>query len=134
MKEQIISFDTAKMAKEKSIPRMLPGKCYHKNGDYHNNMPSEGYFDNYYSAPTQSLLQRWLREEHKIQITIAFGSFSSAGFEHYYGEVFRLQIPRSTKINWEGDKFVFSEAMPINNLTYEEALEASLQEALKLIG
>ena len=72
-----------------------------------------------YPAPTQSLLQKWLREQHKIILII--------GYQYEYDST-----PYSYWIYKEG------QSSPINQWvddleTYEEALEKGLQEALKLI-
>jgi len=70
-----------------------------------------------YAAPTQSLLQRWLREEHKIDIFLGKGGEDGS---KYHAE----DITKGGVIVIED-----SEMFP----TYEEALEKGLQEALKLI-
>lgn len=65
-----------------------------------------------YSAPTQSLLQKWLREVHKLDVLVVKHRDS---FYHVYC----FQHDMNTENN--------------NYTTYEEALEIGLQEALKLI-
>lgn len=89
MKEVIISFETAKLAKEKKfdIPTLY---CYEwvKNHEVTvcKNEQNIGSLDNwndhtgeengynliFYSAPTQSLLQKWLREKYNIHIEITW--------------------------------------------------------------
>lgn len=77
--EQLISFKTAKLAKEKGfdIPVLF---CYNENeeiGDVNdymlinfNQFPTTvGSNTNMYSVPTQSLLQKWLRDVHNIVVT-----------------------------------------------------------------
>lgn len=119
MKEQLISFETAKLAKEKGFPQnfsyaqfinMGKGewKFYNKE-DADNLDDSIGIGKNIRcSAPTQSLLQKWLRKVHGIDV-----------------------LPYKV-----GDKYTTvyngSENEGLKN-TYEEALEKGLQEALKLI-
>jgi len=91
MKEVIISFETAKLAKEKKfdIPTL---HCYEwvknhgvtvcKNEqtkgslDNWNNHTGEenGYNLIFYSAPTQSLLQKWLRDVYQLHITVFYTS------------------------------------------------------------
>ena len=96
MKEQLILFETAKLAEEKGFGDKLDwlGVSIH---------------DNY---PTQSLLQKWLREKHNIHMAM---KHMSNGF------VCDVQIA-----------FVRSIKMVVQP-TYEEALEHGLYEALKLI-
>lgn len=69
--DELISFETAKLAKEKGFN----AKCYHyyQRGE----LQSDGCFnrhnkgvDSICSAPTQSLLQRWLREEKGIIVEV----------------------------------------------------------------
>ncbi|WP_394749599.1 hypothetical protein [Spongiimicrobium salis] len=67
MKEQLISFETAKLAKEKGFNEVVIDnygpmesilwKGQHKNSELR-------YLE--YSAPTQSSLQKWLRDKHGI--------------------------------------------------------------------
>lgn len=70
-----------------------------------------------FSAPTQSLLQKWLREEHSLHIMISCllggGGYMFDVLETMYGDK-RTVCVKEFK-------------------TYEEALENGLQEALKLI-
>jgi len=81
-----------------------------------------------YPAPTQSLLQKWLRERHTIDITIMIIMESSYGVY--------LHKDRNTVKDAKGShKEWIIHITPKNHLTgvYEEALEKGLQEALKLI-
>lgn len=87
MREEIITFETAKLAKEKGF-----------------NIPSLDY------ATTQSLLQKWLREEHNINIIPPL---------YYSGKGYLCSVVSTPKIKFYK--------------TYESALENKLQEALKLI-
>lgn len=99
MKEQLISLETAKLAKLKGFKEL----CFHyysedglqspylQNGsitdtdftvelddllEQHNNS-----FHNTESAPTQSLLQKWLRDKHNIHIHLEY-----LGGDSYYAE------------------------------------------------
>ncbi len=154
MEEQLISFKTALLAKEKGFSNsksigkticikydkyesIIDGECtcsikskYHNNklltlnsrGNY--NKPNYGDFSEMtlvLEFPTQSLLQKWIRETHKIYVT-ALPSYTDDSdnkkhyFELFYGKTLRLF----------GDKYSY---FP----TYEEALEVGLFEALNLI-
>lgn len=67
-----------------------------------------------YSAPTQSLLQRWLRETHNIYVLV-----------NYYGkDQFWVEV-----LNSKGNTFV-GDTEDNDFSTYEEALEYGLFEAL----
>lgn len=131
MIENLITFDTAKLAKEKGfdIPIQHTVNNINQLYDIYNeeiNINSSvvdnwNKFDSVISAPTQSLLQKWLREKHNISVLIEHGRLENESFG-YFPRVF-TEINKSSKMF---KVFAYS-----NN--YEEALEKGLQEALKLI-
>jgi len=129
--DTLIEFETAKLAKEKGFNWKVR-YSYGHNINPHLAYPKEDYsiatnfndsverynkslqdrLKNLISAPTKSLLQKWLREEH---------------------DIFIYCVPRGNvypDIKW-GNNISMRE----NNYyhSYEEALEVGLQEALKLI-
>lgn len=69
--------------------------------------------------PSQSVAQKWLRETKNLHIEISYM------YENYWTYDI-LTIPRH-------DLIVLSDRPIFRYNTYEEALEAGLQEALKLI-
>lgn len=109
MEEQLISFETAKLAKEKGFKRLCDFS-YDEDGMIIGNCEQAYNF----VAPTQSLLQKWLREKHKIHIELQCDS-------NYYK--YFILIYYKTNCVFSLD----------DSLIYEEALEIGLQEALKLI-
>ena len=140
MEDALITFETAKLAKEKGFnerehyfykvksendvelygctKKQLVGfkgyvPIYHKVRDYHTNKEKLNAKLYRCSAPTQSLLQKWLREKHNIHL-IAYKNINIDGYDWCY-----ITTDGITNIN--------------SYKTYEEALEAGLQEALKLI-
>ena len=131
MKDELVGFETAKLAKEKGFNwecRFL----YHselgweegKGVDYNWNS-----FDSF-SAPTQSLLQRWLREVHEIDIEIELTDNSR---HSYYESSIKKQDIRDYN-----DEDCFDQVRQVHIKgkfkTYEQALEKGLQEALKVIN
>jgi len=112
MTDQLISFETAKLAKEKGFNI----ECiYH----IEKNLKTEEILNHVhygYECPTQSLLQKWIRETHSIHIGI---DYDVGGWSYFY--LTNLKSP-TKDVNWSK-----------NYDTYEETLEAGLQEALKLI-
>ena len=110
MEDQLISFETAKLANKKG---------FFGNGNIMTIFPtSKKHFDISNIAPTQSLLQAWLRKEHNIHVT-------------------------SHCKNTKKPKGTYTLTVETNNETeyyhygwntYEEALEKGLQEGLKLIS
>jgi hypothetical protein len=106
MKEELITFETAKLAKEKGFD--LNG---HTNDEV---------------SPTQSLLQKWLREVHKINVESNYLP-NIPGYRCLF-------VPMTDKISMEEKYKLFSKYYGRNTHdSYEEALEEGLQEALKLI-
>lgn len=76
-----------------------------------------------YLAPTQALAARWLREVHRIVVYVAFISPS------VNGDVWQYFVEEMDKMVWIRD---FDPSVR-KYATYEEAMEAGLQEAIKLI-
>jgi hypothetical protein len=116
MKEQLITFETAKLAKEKGL-EITTERMYRQDGLLgHSDFSREITF----RAPPQSLLQKWLREQFSLHIAINVGLPHNCPIM-YYSNVIKFGMHHKSKFK---SKF-FS--------TYEEALEEGLQEALKLI-
>ena len=125
MKENSVGFFVAKLAKEKGFPqepnrRKVP--YYNYKGEFNGDVTD--FLRKYLreedtsdvesvSAPTQSLLAKWLREKHNIHL-IAYKNINIDGYDWCY-----ITTDGITNIN--------------SYKTYEEALEVGLQEALKLI-
>jgi hypothetical protein len=119
MQEQLIEFETAKLAKEKGFG--VSGENIYENGE----LLCEVEFKNWNNgtqcllAPTQSLLQKWLREKHKILVEAT----------HFTAEYFTYNL-------YKRDNTIYILKLGgLDNIcnTYEEALERGLQESLKLI-
>jgi hypothetical protein len=124
MKEQIVSFETAKLSKEKKFP-YLAKNCYYDNKGSISSRSTVSWHikeinkNNWeiLNAPTQSLLQKWLREEHNIAVYNKPLTDNSGRWSAYVDDM-------------EGHHHI---TYYIYEATYEEALEKGLQEALKLI-
>ena len=125
MEDTRITFETAKLAKEKGFhqePNRLKIPYYNYKGEFKGDV--KDWLRKYLrkedtsdvesvSAPTQSLLAKWLREEHNIHL-IAYKNINIDGYDWCY-----ITTDGITNIN--------------SYKTYEEAYEIGLQEALKLI-
>ena len=151
MNEQLVTFETAKLAKEKGFEWPTDKSYNHSltervdeqdgtsgpfgwkkgetnvGGFFMNNSEYDRSNTNWYncSAPTQSLLQKWLREKHNIEVDVCPGWDNGK-------RIYECLIHQGFK-----DKFI---ELSINDsrsgsheLIYEEALEKGLNEALKLI-
>ena len=116
MEDEVISYKTAKLAEKKGYEGVLAsifGCSYYNHKGELNGCILESIKDpnkKSIPAPTQSELQKWLREKHNIHITIWFNKLTKKC---------RIAIPEDiSKVEYK---------------TYEEALEYALYEALKLI-
>ena len=125
MEDTRITFETAKLSKEKGFPqepnrRKVP--YYNYKGEFKGDVTD--FLRKYLreedtsdvesvSAPTQSMLAKWLREKHNIHL-IAYKNINIDGYDWCF-----ITTDGITNIN--------------SYKTYEEAYEIGLQEALKLI-
>lgn len=118
LSEQLITFNTAKLAKEKKFGLdSYTGFVFDKNGAE----LDLAFYDmkDKYARPAQSLLQTWLRKVHKIY-AIPFPELDK----------WVLEIKELRGINGNS---VITGYHDLEYNTYEEALEVGLQQALKLI-
>ena len=125
MEEQLISFETAKLAKEKGFyqePNRRKVPYYNYKGEFNGDVTDwlrkylreEDTSDvESVSAPTQSLLAKWLREEHNIHL-IAYKNINIDGYDWCF-----ITTDGITNIN--------------SYKTYEEAYEIGLYQALLLL-
>ncbi len=127
MKEQLISFETAKLAKEKGFDEgckkyYSTDKQFHSSKQIltHKSLRSGGYL-----ISTQSLLQKWQREKHNTYIVVELDQTSDPKF------CFIIRKFYKSKCQW--DNLLGNKTFSDLYYTYEEALEQGLQEALKLI-
>jgi hypothetical protein len=162
MEEQLVSFKTAKLAVEKGYDGVIGvwrgNHYYNHNGkldgdvveqlkesfrikreqnismdeaDKLNSLKS-------YPAPTQSLLQKWLREKHNIHIEInEIPIKNNENIIHKFYIVLRglkheLNLDDDDQGNWYPILSKTHTGYEVFK-TYEKALENGLQEALKLI-
>jgi hypothetical protein len=129
MQEELISFKTAKLAKEKGFWSDKIGfvKCLYTN----EGQVYEGYDDDFkIPAPTQSLLQKWLRKKHNIYvIPIPEEDLPNDSWICQLQYISPAKSKHLVKIIIYPEWYKGVEEAG----TYEQALEAGLYEALKLI-
>lgn len=125
MELQLISLETAKLAKEKGVnlkhdlyycPQYDKGLLDYDYG-VSSNIDKNGYDS--YPAYTQSLLQMWLRQDHNIHVEVWFDNAQDDGFPYTY-EVYKQD---NSEIELDG---MYSDS-------YEEAFEHALKRGLELI-
>lgn len=109
MTEELVTLETAKLLKEKGF---LQRKYFINVSTLHNCYK-------YLSVPPQSVVQRWLRETKDLHIEISYM------YENYWIYDI-LTIPNHDLVG-------LSDRPIIHYKSYEEALEAGIQETLKLI-
>lgn len=153
MKEELINYETAKLAKEKGFTVETKYRYYncmayeemqYGHGKYHDdelgyetieeklewlrdskpNRPVKEDFP----APTQSLLQKWLREVHKIDIYVIGYGFG------YYSQLNNVSPGNQEEVKYVDRRWNMPPDYKNGEYkNYEEALERGLQEALKMI-
>ncbi len=148
MTEQLVSFNTARLAKLKGFNELCGLHYSYGNGDSaepetggvyiggflddgmkprkYNNTELGKYdwslpYGNF-SAPTQGFLQKWLREVHNIHIWINTGFQDGEIYYEAWVDIFKNKKFKEQQFNVE----MYSDK-------YEEALELGLQEALNLL-
>ena len=118
MTDKIISFETAKLAHNKEFNWKTDHLDYMMDGNYVGEIGCCVSCTSYIKCPTQTQLQKWLREVHNIDV------FPVACFigepKHKYSY---YMLKANDDLDTDG----------CETETYEEALEHGLVEALKLI-
>jgi len=150
MSETLVSFKTAKLAKEKGFEAELtlfyngiddtvhespPDFIYthaefERVGNHHSN---NKHWLKFCLAPTQSLLQKWLREECAIIVTSIPNFFNKNELMGYIYTLDKFINGFHDGKDYDSDQFAILGDKVSEFNTYEEALEAGLFEALKLI-
>jgi len=115
MKEYLINYETAALAKDKGFTDYTEMQ-YTVNGDVCSSESVLGSRVGLYPILTQSLLQKWLRDTHKICISIK--ARCNHGVIFY--KILILDVEEESTISESFDN-------------YEKALEVGLKEALELI-
>ena len=123
MEERLCSFETSMMAKEKgfNIPQRIC--CVSINGQTYHEIWTDSIVDTdevLCYQPTQTILQKWLREQHSIE-AYALPSYTDNG--KYVWEVLKQRRLKTSQTSITKSYFD----------TYEDALEEGLKEGLKLI-
>ena len=124
IEESYVSFDTAKLLKEAGFDVPCFNQYTERGTIWHCDCPENfNKSQCVTSCPTQALAARWLREVHRIVVDATFipSLFDGVNWHYFIGNMDDIVL--------EGG-FELSER---KYSTYEEAMEAGLQEAIKLI-
>ena len=137
MEEQLISFETAKLAHSKGFDIVNSNNTLYfldksyppppKTGvkqlkswlEAYKKNPKDNRYNRLYLRPTQSLLQKWLREKHFIYMNITPVTFVGT-VVYYKGDVATSAM-------------VWDKPIQVKTGKYEEVLERVLKEGLKLV-
>ena len=137
MEDTIVSFEVAKLAKDKGftdVVGVFRGKHYY---NYKGGLDADqmDYLKAYVrqedtslmeaiAAPTQSLLRKWLREKHSLYILLEETETLSldSGIGFYY-KIIKVKDKEHLRLDYS--MYFYK--------TYEEALEVGLKEGLRLI-
>ena len=130
MKEQLITSETARLAKEKGFDE--------KHSNFYVDEKENGGFTAMPCVP-QSLLQKWLREVHRIEVAVipAYSSLNLPEIGYALQEDKFLGDNRLLMflgiVNDQNSKETGIDDYYCYHDTWEEALEVILQEGLKLV-
>lgn len=129
MEEKLITFPTAQLAREKGFSEMT-GSFYEilKGEPVLTNRMWDKWneYDGTFSASTQHLLARWLRETHKILVYLIW--YDDELTEPRWSIYVHVKEPlKLGKIRWNHQRYCGG------NKNYEDGLELGLLEGLKLI-
>ena len=134
MEDTRITFETAKLAKEKGFPQepnRLKIPYYNYKGEFKGDV--KDWLRKYLrkedtsdvesvSAPTQSLLAKWLREKHNIHVTSRYDIVLEKGYGY---TLYFFMEDKGSFVNKELISYIYK--------TYEEAYEIGLYQALLLL-
>jgi hypothetical protein len=143
MEEKRITFETAILAKEKGfdVPIRQEGGVYCTVTGLIDIAVTSNQIDNWNaskfleicSAPTQALLQKWLREVHNIEAAANVHFYNRGSKLGYYYSLDRFSSENIHDGHWYDEEQFEATGSKNSFETYEEALEKGLYEALKLI-
>jgi len=124
MKDELVTIETAKLAKEKGFN--WGEKCYF---DINPNSQAMCYSEtnpSHFLMPNQSLLQRWLREVHGVQIEVIpfYQDNICIGYNYC------VHKTQEERIRYELDELTLP--IHVDFTMYGDALEVALREALKI--
>jgi hypothetical protein len=131
MRDDVILFETAKLARDKGFKVPCDGRYFWEHKwqlslkgavKCSNDSDIKDRSKVSYCAPTQSLIQKWLRDEFKIYVTIS-------SLEDGEAILFDYAIKQKSPIFGFSNIRVNSDEFK----TYEEALETGIEKALNLI-
>lgn len=137
MNEELISFETARLAKAIGFNEDCKYGFYmnSKTGQHdlvHDNNINQWLSEVGYSVPTKLQLQKWLRETYNIHVYALCNFFHQSPLLGYIYQLDRFDEYNIHIASYDTDQFARLGKTIVFN-SYEEALEAGLYKGLKLI-
>jgi hypothetical protein len=150
MEEVLVSLEVAETANEKGFRERT--RSFYKKGELiiedKEHIPYDwdwnSSFIGYHSAPTQSLLQKWLREKHKIEVYVLPVFGEKCGYDSFKRFGWCFEIVKNEPcyfLTWADFCQCHEERTDPDHEdifhkgyeTYEETLENGLKHALSMI-
>ena len=135
IEEAYVSFETAKLLKEKGFNEYVRQyyvfdteirKAVLEHDDREENPHNWG--TDYYSATTQQMAMRWLREVYNLFIGVGFGADDKGEFL-YMADIYNL---KNDAIDGKYKPIVEADDYLVNNpKSYEEAVESAIKYCLE---
>lgn len=134
---ELIKFKTAKLAKERGFTESVNvtydekyalADAIHWESRLNYNVSGHGVPKGCISAPTQSVLQTWLRVHHNLEVVIKPIGNYSPNMKTYTSAIMSFSFG-----NHAIDTKVIFRGYDNRGFIYEEVLEKGLEEALNLI-
>ncbi|OUO00471.1 hypothetical protein [Bacteroides clarus] len=125
MTEEFVTLETSKLLKEKGFKEdvftFYEAECVEGDLELFESYEVENFNTrpDRFSAPPQSIAQKWLREDKNLHVEVSY-----MHGDYWIYDI--LTIPNHDLIG-------LSDRPLVHYKSYEEALEAGMQEALKLI-
>lgn len=135
--EDYVSFETAKLLKEKGFQQLQDNCRYFTtemiysinvddNGEHHfvHQYPAGVYNkDNYIAAPTLQMVMKWLREVHNLHCDI--------GYDFRVGWKNKITSLKETVIDHDIEMKTYLPYKTVNYPSYEDACEDAIKYCLK---
>lgn len=135
MEEQLISFKTAKLAKNKGYKQFARNGINLKGETIEAKSTKLNFYNpkytEYIACPTQALLQRWLREEHDFHIEISINTGVENGWAFSGTNLKKEKHSMMVEFQNEWERLCFDGEVEWES--YEQVLETALYQALKVM-
>ena len=121
IKEDYVSFETAKLLKEKGFNECFCSKSYYANEQVDIKHNTDNHFEEICLAPTLQMAMKWLREVHKIHIQIWI--LEGKGYWFDIEKILNAQYKHKSLYS-TGLKDIYFD-------TYEQACETAIKYSLE---